>query len=105
MIALWLGLAFATETVLVSEGSDWAYWDLGTDPDPAWNTVGFDDSAWAVGPAPLGYGEFDIQTEVDDGGDPFNRHITTWFRHEFTATGTAAASGSPRVVVRSTTDG
>lgn len=93
MMVLWLGLALATETVLVPDGSDWSYWDLGTDPDPAWNTLGFDDSTWGVGPAPLGYGEFDILTEVDDGGDLFNRHITTWFRHEFNALGTAAMTG------------
>src|SRR5262249_17801655 len=43
----------------------------------------FDDSAWKSGPAPLGYNEPDLGTEVGFGGNPSSRAITTYFRHSF----------------------
>jgi hypothetical protein len=67
---------------VVSVGADWRYLDTGIDPDPGWAALGFDDSAWAQGPAPLGYGD-PVATEVSFGGDAGNKHITTWFRHDF----------------------
>src|SRR5688572_15963689 len=43
---------------LIPLGSSWRYF-LGTqppsDPGHAWRAVGFDDAAWATGPAPIGY--------------------------------------------------
>jgi hypothetical protein len=68
---------------LISTGSVWKYLDTGLPPTSAWTTTGFDDSAWALGPAKLGYGVGDERTVVGFGGDPNNRHITTWFRHAF----------------------
>jgi hypothetical protein len=44
----WEGLPF---------GSTWRYLDDDADPGEGWNTTGFDDSGWAEGPAPLGYGD------------------------------------------------
>ena len=87
MIFWLLTLALAVETVLVPEGSTWSYLDTGVDPASDWATVGFDDTAWGYGPAPIGYGDWDIITEIDSGPDPLNRPITNWFRHEFIATG------------------
>ena len=46
--------------------SDWKYSDKGVDPGPDWTTLGYDDSGWAAGPAPLGYGDGDEATELFD---------------------------------------
>jgi PKD repeat protein len=89
VIAWFFAIALATQTVLVPVGSTWTYLDTGVDPIPDWNTVGFDDTAWLSGPSPLGYGEWDLVTTIDE-GDPLDRPITNWFRHEFTATGVTA---------------
>jgi hypothetical protein len=69
--------------VLVSAGATWTYLDDGSDQGTAWHDPGFDDSAWAVGPAQLGYGDDDEATEVSYGPDPDDKHITTYFRHTF----------------------
>jgi len=61
----------------------WRYFDKGTEPSPQWRDAAFDDSAWASGPAPLGYGERGLNTTVSFGRNPKARHITTYFRHSF----------------------
>jgi len=68
---------------LISTGSVWKYLDNGVAPASDWTTSNFDDAVWAQGPAKLGYGVGDERTVVGFGGDPNNRHITTWFRHSF----------------------
>jgi hypothetical protein len=76
--------ALAATTVLVPRGSVWKYLDNGSDQGTAWRAPEFDDASWASGPAPLGYGDAHIVTAVSFGGDPNNRHITTYFRRSFT---------------------
>ena len=71
----------AAET-LVAAGSNWNYLADGSDAGTAWREASFDDSAWASGPAQLGYGDGDEATLVP-GGSPGSRPITTYFRHEF----------------------
>lgn len=93
MIAWLIAVALATETPLIAPASTWSYWDQGVDPGPAWATLGFDDSAWGSGPGPLGYGAVGLATTVGYGPNALDRYITTWFRHEFTATGTNAFTG------------
>ncbi|HWN95601.1 MAG TPA: Ig-like domain-containing protein, partial [Methylomirabilota bacterium] len=74
---------------LVTTGSIWKYLDNGTDQGSAWTATGFDDSAWASGPAELGYGdETDnpprpAATTVGFGPDPQNKYVTIYFRHAF----------------------
>src|SRR5690606_12726858 len=80
-----LGAASASELVLVAPGSTWRYLDTGVAPGPGWTTLAYDDSAWAQGPAPLGYGLPNLGTTVSYGPDPTARHPTTWFRQTFTA--------------------
>ena len=46
----------ATDT-FVPFGSVWKYLDDGSDQGTAWYATEFDDSAWASGPAPLGYSD------------------------------------------------
>ncbi|MCO5051795.1 MAG: lamin tail domain-containing protein [Verrucomicrobiae bacterium] len=68
----------------VSAGAVWKYYDLGGDLPTDWNTLGFNDASWSSGPARLGYGSDGEATIVSYGNDPDNRHVTTWFRHQFT---------------------
>jgi len=72
-------------TLLVPAGSTWRYLDDGFDPGAAWRQIDYDDSAWAVGAAQLGYGDGDEATVVSYGHDPDDKHITTYFRHTFCA--------------------
>jgi hypothetical protein len=65
----------------------WAYLDTGVAPAPEWTTLAYDDTAWARGPAQLGYGDGDEATVVSFGPDASSKHITTWFRTTFVALG------------------
>lgn len=78
---------YAAANVLVAAGSPWKYLDNGTDPGATWATPGFNDTAWASGAAPLGFG--DVGTPLGttvNGGPEGNRYITTYFRQSFTVT-------------------
>jgi hypothetical protein len=44
------------ETALVPGASEWRYLDDGTDLGTAWRVLAFDDSTWAIGAGPLGFG-------------------------------------------------
>ncbi|MEN8847826.1 MAG: lamin tail domain-containing protein [Akkermansiaceae bacterium] len=68
---------------LITLGSTWSYLDDGSAQTTQWRGRFFDDSAWAAGPAPLGY-EDDEVTEISYGGNRDDRHITSYFRHSFT---------------------
>lgn len=68
---------------IVAKNSSWAYLDNGTDPGTQWREIGFDDSGWKHGAAPLGYRGQEINTVVDYGSDSGNKHMTTYFRKEF----------------------
>lgn len=68
---------------LVPAGADWSYLDDGSDQGIDWRAGEFDDSAWSSGRAQFGYGDGDEETVVGFGGDPNNKFITTYFRHDF----------------------
>jgi hypothetical protein len=80
-------------STFIAAGADWTYLDDGVDPGPTWTQLAFDDTAWKVGPAELGYGDGDEATVVDFGPDPANKHITTWLRREFTVADAASWNG------------
>jgi hypothetical protein len=85
---------------LVPKGATWRYLDSGEYPGPSWTQASFDDSAWASGPAPLGYGDYQI-TQVGYGDDEAARHPTTWFRHAFEVpAGTAQAIDAATLALR-----
>jgi hypothetical protein len=65
---------------LVSKGSTWRYLDGGSVPPADWAEPGFDDGAWAEGPALLGFGDADVATVVAAGA------TTTYLRTSFTMT-------------------
>ena len=73
-----LGLDTAlADTDIVATGATWRYLDDGSDQGTDWRATGFDDSAWASGPAELGFGDNDEATAIASG------HITYYFRHTF----------------------
>jgi hypothetical protein len=76
----------------VPRGSVWRYLDNGSDQGNLWSDPFFNDSAWASGPAQLGYGDGDEATVVSFGADPNNKFITTYFRRQFAVTNAAAWS-------------
>src|SRR6266436_5959111 len=77
-----LAAAAPAQTSWVSTGSVWKFLDDGSDQGVAWQGLLFDDSAWASGLAPLGYGGVGEATVVNGGPDT-NRFITTYFPHIF----------------------
>ncbi len=75
---------------LVSQGAVWKYRDNGTAPPANWRDLSFNDSAWAAGPARLGYGGDGEATTVSFGPNSAAKYITTWFRHSFVVNDAAA---------------
>ena len=69
----------------VRTAANWRYLDTGANP-AGWQTTAFNDSAWAVGPAQLGFGEGDESTPVNSTAS----RITTYFRHSFQCADPAA---------------
>jgi uncharacterized repeat protein (TIGR01451 family) len=67
----------------VAAGSSWKYLDNGSEQGVAWRALIFDDHNWSSGPAQLGYGDGDENTEVGFGGNPTAKFITTYFRKSF----------------------
>ena len=80
----------AATTQLVQEGEDWKYRFAATAPDPAWKAVGFDDSAWATGKAPLGWGSTTIATQLVFEGT--TRPLSSHYRKSFTVEDPGALS-------------
>ncbi|CAH0119953.1 hypothetical protein PAE9249_02462 [Paenibacillus sp. CECT 9249] len=69
---------------LIAEQSEWKYYDQGRDAGDGWTSAGYDDSAWASGPAPLGYDNKGYaQTVVSYGPDANRKYPTTYFRTTF----------------------
>lgn len=77
-------LLFDVDPTLVAAGAVWRYLDNGSNQGTAWRNPGFNDSAWASGPATLGYGGNGESTVVSFGPDANNKYITTYFRRTFT---------------------
>ena len=69
---------------LFSYGSEWKYLDDGSNQGQEWRTLEYDDSSWSAGRGQLGYGEGDEEVVIGFGSNPNNKHITTYFRREFT---------------------
>ena len=83
-LLFWTDRVTTTDTVLVAKGATWKYFDKGSLPAANWNTAAFADTAWASGPAQLGYGDGDEATVVGYGGNASAKYITTYFRRTFT---------------------
>ena len=75
--------------VLVDTSSLWRFLDTGVAPSTAWKSNSFNDSSWATGLAPFGYGDGDEATIVSYGPAATNKFITTYFRRAFTIANTS----------------
>lgn len=76
---------------LVPPHATWHYLDGAQSPADGWERPGFDDSAWAEGPAPLGYGD-DPATSLDDGDVGAGSAPSVWFRATFEVDDPAAVA-------------
>jgi hypothetical protein len=73
-------------TSLVTAQTAWKYLSNGSDPGTLWSAPAFDDSAWSVGDAELGYGDGDEVTPISGLG------VTSYFRRTFTVADAAQVS-------------
>lgn len=72
----------------LARDAQWKYWDQGEITDATWKDAGFDDSQWAAGAAPLGFGDdysetdpsLPVGTVVGFGPDATSKYLTTYFR-------------------------
>jgi hypothetical protein len=64
------------DVVFVRRGDFWT-WTI-VDPGPGWTAADHDDGSWTGGTAPLGFGDWHIETDIDP---PIT--LTTWFRADF----------------------
>ena len=62
--------------------------------------LGFDDSAWASGPAQLGYGDSDEATVISFGPNANNKFPTSYFRHGFEVADPSAVGALTLRVIR-----
>ena len=60
-----------------------SYLDSGQAPPANWTSLAFDDSSWASGAMPAGYGLPGLATTVSAGSNPNQVPVTTWFRSGF----------------------
>lgn len=74
-------------TPFIAGGMNWKYSDQGLDLGTNWSQPQYDDSAWAVGPARLGYNLPAIATTVSFGTNSASKYLTTYFRRAFVAPG------------------
>ncbi|HEX3931522.1 MAG TPA: PKD domain-containing protein [Nocardioides sp.] len=79
-------LAAPVSTVVVADNASWLYKYDSTATPSGWNGVGFNDSAWKSGAAPLGFGGTTIATNLDTFGATSNRPITSYYRKSFQIT-------------------
>ena len=89
---------------LVSTGAIWKYLDTGVDQGAIWRMPEFDDSAWAMGPAELGYGDIPEgrpeATQIGFGPDPENKFPAYYFRHSFEVSNATAITSTLLRVLR-----
>src|SRR5690606_36711104 len=66
----------------LTKESQWSYLDNGTDQGATgWNQTSFDNSSWAIGAAPLGYGDA-MATTISFGPSSSNKYITSYFSRD-----------------------
>jgi hypothetical protein len=83
----------ATSTTFIPLGSSWRFRDTGSLPAANWFSPAYDDSAWAAGNAPLGYGTGDEATVVSFGPSSSAKYPTTYFRKSFNVANPASVTG------------
>ncbi|MBN1669650.1 MAG: metallophosphoesterase [Kiritimatiellae bacterium] len=78
--------------VLVAQGAQWRYRKGTSEPSRpgAWRAAAFDDSGWAIGPAPFGYGQGAWGTTLTD---MQGSYTTLYLRRAFTLDSPGLVSG------------
>jgi hypothetical protein len=71
----------------VPKGSDWRWAGASEAPGDGWRAADADDSGWASGTAPLGYGESEIETEIP------KEHLAIYLRKAFDVADPTAFEG------------
>lgn len=93
-----------SNVTFIPKGAVWKYLDNGSNQGTAWTARAFNDSAWASGPAQLGYSsnppENDEATIVSFGPDPANKYVTTYFRHAFVVSSASSVTNLTVSVLR-----
>ncbi|WP_206426080.1 glycoside hydrolase family 16 protein [Nakamurella antarctica] len=87
-------------TELLAAGSTWSWQFKTSAPGGNWAGVGFDDSAWSTGPAPLGFAAKGVVSNIAPKGVRPGPRVA-YFRSDFTA---PALSGTESVVVNTVAD-
>ncbi len=89
------------QTEAISAGATWKWRYDAADPGTAWRTVAFDDSAWASGPAELGFGD-----DTDGRPEATNirpvgaaNHPTAYFRRHFSVPDLATVASAQVEIV------
>ncbi len=86
------------QQTILPRGSQWKYFDTGTDPGIDWMNAGYDDTGWAAGHAELGYGDGGtevtqvgyIDTDPETNGD--QKNAATYFRKTLNLTNVSSIS-------------
>ncbi|MFN0216900.1 MAG: PhoX family protein, partial [Saprospiraceae bacterium] len=84
----------------VNRKASWSYLDKGVVPAANWTSLIYNDTTWAFGNAPLGYGFSSLGTTVSFGADPNNKPVTTYFRKRITIADAAALPAQLELQVR-----
>ncbi len=84
----------------VARKGSWSYLDNGVIPATNWTSLNFNDTTWANGNAPLGYGFANLGTTVSFGANPSAKPVTTYFRKRITIADAAALPAQLELQVR-----
>ncbi len=84
------------DTTLITAGALWRYHKGTEAPDPGWQGLRFDASAWALGATGIGYGDGDDNTVLDDmrrdDAQGVPGYVSVYLRYEFNLTAEALAA-------------
>jgi hypothetical protein len=84
ILLLLLNISVFSQINIINAGATWKYLDNGSDLGVSYASNNFNDLNWASGTAELGYGDGDESTVVSYGQSSSSKHITTYFRKNFT---------------------
>ncbi len=84
----------------VTRKGSWSYLDNGVIPPANWTSLIYNDTTWAHGNAPLGYGFNALGTTVSFGADPNAKPVTTYFRKRITIADVTALPNQLELQIR-----
>jgi hypothetical protein len=66
--------------VLIPRGATWKYLETASQPPSTWIALGYNETGWKSGLAPLGYGNTGEVAVIGFGSDELNKYPTAYFR-------------------------